>query len=277
MQNLIRLILKYGNFWSFVLLEVIAFYFVIQFNQRQSQIFLSSANRFSGTVNEYFDDITDYLSLKRQIDSLQRKRIEQYEEIKHLQNELKSNNNPKLEFIPDDTMFSYIPAGIISKSILGRNNTFTIDRGRRDSVQQDLGVIGNGLVVGMVRNVSDRYAVVMSNFHSNTKISAAVRGRGVHGSLVWEGKDTRNMSKKNIAKHAAVKVRDTVITSGYSYKFPRGFELGYVEEVRVPPGNNYYDIKVRLKEGFYKLDYVFVVDNTKKKRELEKLQETTNE
>ena len=258
MQNLLQLILRFSSVWTFLILEVLSFYIVIQYNQRQGKIFFSSAGRISGELYERYDRVTDYLSLKKQVESLK-------DENSRLRAQIDNYNTAEyLSALPLDSVVEnaqFIPAGIISKSVINRNNTITVNRGRNHGIEPHMGVINSNGIVGIVRNVTDRYAVVMSLFHSKSKISAAVKGRpDVYGSLVWESMDTRYMSLKYIPKYKEeIQLGDTIVTTAYSNIFPQNIELGFIEKIERGQDDPHFQIKVRMKEQLSKLDYVYVV------------------
>ena len=258
MQNLLQLILRFSSVWTFLILEALSFYIVIQYNQRQGKIFFSSASRISGNLYERYDRMTDYFSLKKQVESLK-------DENSQLRAQLDNYNTAEyLTALPLDSVMDnakFIPAGIISKSVLNRNNTITINRGRNHGIEPHMGVINSSGIIGIVRNVTDRYAVIMSIFHSKTQISAAVKGReDVYGSLVWESMDTRYMNLKYIPKYKEeIQPGDTIVTTAYSNIFPQQIELGTIEKIERGQDDPHFQIKVKMKEQLSKLDYVYVV------------------
>ncbi len=274
MQNLLQLILRYSSVWSFLILEAISFYLVIQFNQKQNSIFLSSASQVSGSIYERYDKITDYLNLKKQVESLKQENSKLRALITN------TNDSEFLHSTPLDSLIEssrYIAAGVINKSLIGRNNTITINKGRLHGVEPHMGVINSDGLVGIVRNVSDKYAVVMSVYHSKSRISALIKGKDLHGSLIWENMDNRYMNLKYIPKYYdEVSKGDTIVTSSYSNIFPSNIELGTIEEVREKQDDSNFIIKVKMNHQFHKLDYVYVVDFLDKE-EKEELQKELNE
>jgi rod shape-determining protein MreC len=77
-------------------------------------------------------------------------------------------------------------------------------------------------------------------------------------------------------KHVQVSVGDTIETSGYSYLFPEGINVGVIEKARVPPGSNFYDIDVKLSYDMSKLPYVYIYTN-KNIRQIDSLVNLTDE
>ena len=57
-------------------------------------------------------------------------------------------------------MYYFIGAQVINKSTLKLNNTITINKGIKDGVHPEMGVISKQGAVGVVKDVSDRKSVV---------------------------------------------------------------------------------------------------------------------
>jgi rod shape-determining protein MreC len=88
-----------------------------------------------------------------------------------------------------------------------------------------MGVISENGIVGIVLNVSEKYATVLSFLNNNTKISAKLALNGAFGSLVWDGKDPRFAKLLDVNKHVPIQVNDEIITSNYSTIFPEGIPI----------------------------------------------------
>ena len=272
MQNLLQLILRYSTFWTFVILEVISFYLVVQYNQRQSKIFSNSMDRFVGSVYKRYDSITDYFTLGRQIRKIKGENASLRSDLTKYTTFFSQEN------IDIDTVgkpFEFIPAKVIGKSFIGRNNTFYIDQGSAQGIKKHMGVINGDGIVGVVLDVSENYALVMSNFHQKALISAAIKNKNVPGTLAWEVVDTRYMQLKYVPNYIKLEEGDTVISSGNSFIFPKGLEIGFVDSFKETE-EDYYDITVRVKNTFYQLDHVYVV-NDLRRNEIETLEEVNNE
>ena len=69
------------------------------------------------------------------------------------------------------------------------------------------------------------------------------------------------MDLKAIPKHADVVEGDTLITSGYGHHFPRGIPIGVIESKSLPPGSNFFILKVRLVNNLRRARQVYVINN----------------
>ncbi len=260
MQNLIQLLLRYNAFFLFLLLQVICFTLIVQFNKEQAAVFTATTNRFSGRFYNIKDNVTKHFSFERENNRLAEdnaRLFTQLEESKfHNFIEIDTASNP--EYFQQ---YEYTAARAINNSTNKANNYLTINRGRRHGIKKHNGVIGGNGIVGIVLGVSDRYATVMSLLHQQTKISVRIKNKGYFGSMVWSGSNSSEMSIDAIPRHALITEGDTVITSGYSSIFPGGMMVGLVKNVEGVSGSSFHKIDVELTEDLNKVQHVYVVSN----------------
>ncbi|MEI2748740.1 MAG: rod shape-determining protein MreC [Ferruginibacter sp.] len=125
-----------------------------------------------------------------------------------------------------------------------------------------MGVVDpNNAVVGIVTDITDKYAVVMSLLHKDSHISGKLFKGGEAGTLNWDGKEPNIITLTNIPKSAKIVKGDSIITSGFSTTFPRGLMIGRVEGIYTEASNNYFKVKFRSAANFYNLQYVYVIEN----------------
>lgn len=261
MRQLLQLFLRFGGLFLFLILEGLCFYLIVNFNQKQKQIYLSSASDLVGGFYERYENTIDYLNLKDQIKNLMEENARLRRQLPNA-SYINNQQTDTVQLVKEDTLiqrYEYIPAKVINNSIVSTNNLLTLNKGSKEGVAPHMGVIGREGIVGIIRNVGDHYSSVMSILHSQTRISASIRPSGYFGSLVW--KTSRNpqfMQLEAIPKHAKIEIGDTVQTSGYSI-FPEGIIIGLVEERTIEPGNNFYNIKVKLTNDLAKINHTYIV------------------
>jgi rod shape-determining protein MreC len=160
------------------------------------------------------------------------------------------------------SQFNTIPAKVVSNSVDKADNIITIDRGRLDGVEKDMGVVCGSGVVGVVYLVSDHYAAVIPLLNvSSSRISCAIRGRGYFGYLQWYGGDPSEAYVEDIPRHARFKRGDWVETSGYSAIFPPGVLVGKIERIYDSTDGLSYRLKIRLSTDFACLRDVCVISD----------------
>ena len=264
MKNLLAFVARYYHWFLFVLLEVISGVLLFQYNSYQGSVWFTSANAVAGKIYEYDAVVHAFFSqgrvneeltlrnfyLERQVTQLRRL----YEDLTH---DTTLMERQELEFL---NRYNLIPAKVISMTINKTDNLITIDKGRADGVEKDMGVAcGNG-VVGVVYLVSDHYAVVIPVLNAtSSRISCAIRGRGYFGYLQWYGGDPSVAYVEDVPRHARFKRGDWVETSGYSAIFPSGVLVGKIENIYNSADGLSYRLKVRLATDFGCLRDVCVI------------------
>ena len=179
-------------------------------------------------------------------------------------------NKSRIDTIRIDTisqyrLFNYLQAKVVYNSVAQQNNFLELNRGSDGSVRKDVGVVDmNNHVVGVVTDVSDKYAVVMSLLNRDSHISAMLKNSKDAGTVLWDGKDPNRLLLADIRKSAKVSKGDSVISSGYTTHFPYGLLIGTVEEVIPDKSTNNYFIKLKSAANFYSLPFVYVIDNVQK-------------
>ena len=165
MRNLLDFLIKYHHWFVFVLLEVASGVLLFQYNSYQGSVWLSSANTVSGKVYELESSLFSYFSLRENNELLSQRNFyleRQVSQLRRLYTEMKKDmtdlERSHLNFL---NQYQLIPAKVVDNSVSKVDNLMTIDKGRADDVEVDMGVAcGNG-VVGVVYMVSDHYSVVI--------------------------------------------------------------------------------------------------------------------
>jgi rod shape-determining protein MreC len=128
-----------------------------------------------------------------------------------------------------------------------------------------MGVIDpNNAVIGTVMDVSENYAVVMSLLHAQSNLSARLKKSGETGTVIWDGKQPDILILKDISKDVKINRGDTVITSGFSDKFPPGLLIGFVKDIINDKTSSTYTVRIKPAANFENLQYSYVIDNLQK-------------
>lgn len=172
-------------------------------------------------------------------------------------------------------VYGIIGARVISNSISNIRNYMIIDKGSKDGVTKDMGVINDKGPVGVVIDVSDHYCSVMSLINKDAIISAKVKATQHIGQLKWSGHDIRIAELDEIPNHIKLKKGDEIVTSGYSTYFPEGIRIGRVLQQKDDAGN-FASIKVQLYNDFSNIGYVCLVSN-RKQQEIQAVENSIKE
>jgi len=273
MRSLFRFLLRNYFVMMFLALEAISFSLMVSLNNYQRVAFVNSSNDLVGTLYERFSHLDDYFSLSR---TNARLAAENASLRKQLQ--FRIVNQEKYPVNRPDTVdapaYYFASAKVISNSVNKQFNYITLNKGSRQGIKPDMGIISADGVVGVITNVSQNYSTGLSILNKRLSIPAKINKNNYFGALVWDGEHSNTADLKEIPFHIIVNVGDTVVTSGYSSIFPEGIMIGTISKFDVEGGTNFYNIKVELSTNFRTLKYVEVVKNTKQ-AELKKL-ETIN-
>ena len=266
MQNLWQFFTRHFHWFLFLLLEVASGVMLFQYNNYQSSVWVSSANLMAGKVYELQANIEQFFSLTRNNEELSVRNFyleRQLDQLRRLYAE-ETGDTTAAERAELQALAQYklIPAKVISSTLDRPDNMITIDKGKVDGVNPDMGVACGGGVVGVVYQVSDHYAVVIPVLNNSSRISCAIRGRGYFGYLTWKGGDPSIAYVEDIPRHAKFKRGEWVETSGYSSIFPHGISVGKILQVYNSRDGLSYRLKVHLSTDFGCLRDVCVISDS---------------
>jgi len=260
MRNFLRFILRHHFTFLFILLEFIAFILIVSYNQNQRAIYLSSSSKMAGGLFQSINNIEQYLALKDVNTELSN-------ENAFLRSQMPTSFKQSKDYfslVGDSStthQYKYRACKVVNNSIRKHFNYITLNKGYKDGIKPDMGVLCNRGIVGIVIKCTDNFSTALSVLNPRLKISAKLKESDFFGSVSWDAKSILFATLDEIPEHANVNLGDQVITSGYSSTFPEGILIGTVDEVIHPSGESFFKIKVKLSADFSKLSYVEVVEN----------------
>lgn len=136
-----------------------------------------------------------------------------------------------------------------------------MDKGSKDSITIDLGVISSKGIVGIVSDVSENYSTVQSILNTKSRINAKLKKSSHFGSLIWNTEDPNIVQLIDIPRLAELEKGDTIITGGRSTIFPEGILIGTVKDFRLDNDDNYYYVNVNLFNDMTGLEHVYLIEN----------------
>ena len=268
MRNIFLFIRLYFNLIFFLLLQGLSIYLIIHYSKYHHAAFGNLSNQVTGKVNAQYSRIDNYFHLKRINDSLVKANEVLYNKLK-IDFELPDTaTKTMVDSIQVDSIlkyrkFTYLSARVISNSISTQNNYIVLSRQGSPQLGEGMGVVDqSNAVVGIITEVTDGYAVVMSLLHKDSHLSGKLLKGGETGTLTWDGKEPNMVTLTNIPKSAKVAKGDTIITSGFSTTFPKGMLIGTVDEIFAEKSTSNFRIKFRTSANFYTLQYVYAIENT---------------
>lgn len=263
MQQLIYFFQKYKYFLFFLFLEFIAVALIINNNSFHRSKFISSTNFITGGLYSKSSNISEYFNLKERNTSLSEENLLLKNKLEQLSTYLDSISGSKIDTINLNQYYAYTSGKVINNSFHKNNNFLTINRGTKNGVLKEMGVVNSKGIIGITDNVGPSFARVQSILNSKSNINAKFKNNDHFGTLTWNGDDYNIVQLTDIPRQAIFKVGDTIITGGRSTIFPEGIPIGTVVEVpsELTASNN---INIKLFNDMSNLGYVYVISNLNK-------------
>lgn len=267
MRKLLDFLVRKRHWFLFILLEIVSLALVYRNNAYQRNIIFSSANVITGHLASVSGYVFSYLNLKEINKELLDRNGQLELQVLELQDQLESMRADTATFAgfaPDSTEqfpYSFVIASVVNNSVTHLSNYITVDKGRKDGVEPDMGVVSERGVVGIVSTVSDHFAVIIPMLNPKFRLSCKVLGSSYFGSLSWKGRDTRFANLEELPRHVEFQKGDTIVTSGYSAVFPSGLIVGTVADFEKQHDDNFYSLDVLLATDFQALNNVRIIRN----------------
>ena len=266
MQQLFNFFIKNKTFVLFLLLFSIAVSLTIQSNEFHRSKLLNSSNHIIASIYGVSSGVSQYFSLVEENQLL-------LEENSRLKSEgFNQKRNCPIDSILDQT-YSLSSALVYKNSYTQPTNYLTLNKGLRDSVKEDYGVITSKGIVGVIDKVSTKYSRVLSILNTNSKINVKLKKTNHFGTLTWDTKAAGIVQLKDIQELVKLEIGDSVITSGFSSIFPANIPVGVVHSYRLNDTKDLYIIDVKLFNDMTNLEHVYIIKN-RDINELEALNES---
>lgn len=256
MYNLFRFLQKYHLLLLFLLLETIAINMLLRSNTYHRTASFKLSNSLSGWVFNIQKSVTDYFYLQQTNQLLAEENALLRKQLYTL-----SEKADSLTVENSDSIYSFMQARVISNSVQFRNNYIIINKGSRQGVHKDMGLISSAGVAGIITGVSANYATAISLLHRFAVISVRFKNNGQLANLSWKGGDYRLGQIEHIPTHLELRKGDTLITSGHSHLFPPGILVGTIADFHPSENEALNSASIAFFTDFSKLRQVYVVTN----------------
>jgi rod shape-determining protein MreC len=258
MQQIIFFLIRNKNFLLFIVLFSISIFLTIQTHSYHKNNFVNSSNNITGGIYTIKSSITNYFNLREENEIL----IDENTRIRIQLESYKSKVvNQNIDTNSILSKYYFVSAKVINNSFSKTKNKLTIDKGERDSIKLDLGVITSKGIVGIIDNVSNKYATIQSILNTNSQINAKLKNAKHFGSLVWNTEDPNVIQLIDIPRLASVKIGDTIVTGGKSTIFPEGILIGAVIDFELTEDENSQNLNIQLFNDMTNLQHVYIIDN----------------
>ena len=271
MQQIINFIIRYKNFLLYILLLIISLAFTVQSHSFHQSRFFNSSNWITGNIFGISQGITTYLDLDDENERL-------LKENERLHNRLLNIEADSL--IKMDTTnigYTVVSGQVIKNSYANNRNYITINRGKKDSVSQDMGVITDLGILGIVENTSNKFATVQSILNTKSNINAKLKNTNHFGSLIWDAKAYNVVQLIDIPRLVPLNVGDTIVTGAMSSIFPENIPIGTIRKFDLDIAKSFYRIDVDLFNDMTNIKNVYIINNLNREEILELEKTTANE
>ncbi len=269
MQQIFNFLVRFKTGLVFLLLLFVALTFTIESHSYHESKWVSSTNFITGSIYETSNNFKEYIGLRKENNKLAQENANLRSLLLNLKNDSIFNFNSS---IIQDTTYQSLPAKVISNSYAKKDNYLLLNKGRKNSIAENMGVISSFGIVGLVEEVSGNYARVISVLNSNISINAKLKKSNHFGSLVWNGNNPYYTQLIDVPRSAKIQKGDSIVTGGNSLIFPAEIPIGVISNFELNVNQGYYDIEVNLFNDMTSLENVYII-NFKKQEEAKLLLE----
>ena len=250
MQKLLNSILRNRTLLLFLLLFCLSLQFIVKNHDYQQSSFIAFNNDLSSSFFKVRHKFTSYIKRQKHNEQL-------VAENQFLLSQLITKNNQI--FLLDSIPFDVIPAQVIRNSIQLKHDYITLNKGEKDGVKKEMGVITATGVVGIVNIRNAQTSGVISLLNKSLRVNAKIKKSNHFGSLYWNGESPNTMVLSDVPLAAKVAIGDTIVTGGMSAIFPAEIPLGVISATEVPINDNYYNLRVSLFQDMTNISQVYLV------------------
>jgi rod shape-determining protein MreC len=273
MQQILNFIFKNSILLLFLLLLGISLSLAIQSHSYHRSKFVSSANDVTGYVYEQINNVEEYLSLREQNEHLATENARLKKLLFNTQDTAKIADLT----IPEIAgKYKVIQAKVISNSYSVPENYMTINKGTKDGISKDMGVVSDKGVIGVIEKVSKNYSTVISVLNLKFRLDAKIKKNNHFGTLTWNGKNTGFAQLVDVPRLATVRKGDTIVTGAESTIFPENIPIGTIEKIYTDKKTNYFTLDVRLFNDMTSLGHIYIIEN-KDRKEIIQLEQATKD
>lgn len=193
-------------------------------------------------------------------EQLQRKNIQLQDELNRLRSVQAENEAYKgLLALKDTSTLALLPVRIIGKSLIGINNSLTINAGTQNGVSSGMAVVNSQGLVGRVVISSSNYSEVMPLINPLFRVSARIQGTRAFGLISWDGENLDELKMSYVPKTIRVDSGQVVETSGYSLELPPFIPIGTVLRTQFQEGKETQIVYVKPAVQLFKIAEAFVI------------------
>jgi len=148
-----------------------------------------------------------------------------------------------------------VAARVIGGSAGTASQTIELDRGERDGIRRNMGVITPDGVVGKVVEAYPNTAQVLLLTDKDSGVGAMLADSRIQSPVGGTGEPL--LAMKYVPNDDTVRMGERVITSGMDRIFPRDLPVGTIAEIK--SGNPFKQIRIKPAANLQRLEEVLVL------------------
>ena len=226
-------------------------------------------NRVGQALTNLRENFVTKEALQAENEELKTELASVQEELNQVQINQEEFDQLKELYDMDQTYSSYekVAASVIGKDAGNWFSTFLIDKGSNDGIEENMNVIADGGLAGIVTDVGPNYATVRAVIDDNSNISCTDLATSdlcvVSGSLQSMNESSQIDISDIRDQDNQVAVGDQIVTSNISDLYLPGIPVGYITGIATDSNNLTKSGKVATIVDFEHLEKVFVILQTK--------------
>lgn len=276
MQQLVYFIRKFKYFLFFLLLEIIALFLIFNNHSFHKSKYVNSSRAITGWFYTTSSNVSAYFNLHQENKVLVEENLvlkNQLEKIFTLTDTLQKSG--VIDSVRFHQKYEFISAKIIKNEYHKSFNHLLLDKGKKDAVFKEMGVINSKGILGITDATSTNYARVQSILNKNSRINARFKNNFYFGTLIWNGKNYHRVQLIDIPRQAPVSLGDTIITGGKSTIFPEGILIGTVQKINLESTTT-NSLDIELFNDMSNIGNAYIINNFEK-IEIRTLENLSNE
>ena len=182
MQNLLKFLIRIIDIILYLILVFVCIFFIYKTSAYRQWALNGFSKEVCGPLLRLQSNIEQYTSLKQENADL----LAQNEQLMSM---IAHQNMDMANDLEDSAMYDFIHARVIENTISKRNNVIILNKGSKAGIQPDMGVISPQGIVGIVKDVSPNFSIVLSLLNENFSVSAKDKRTETVGMITWNGKN----------------------------------------------------------------------------------------
>ena len=149
-------------------------------------------------------------------------------------------------------------AEVLSLEQRSDHHGLTLDKGERDGVRVGQAVIDSTGLLGQVTEVMPGLSKVM--LVTDPSHAVPMLNERTGQQVIAEGTgDRQQLSVRFISVSADIRLGDSLVTSGLGRRFPRGYPVGQISNIKMIPGESFQSVDMSISSKPHAIDHVLLL------------------